>query len=1060
MDFEVLGPVQVREDGGHLRLAPKQTDLLAALLSRPGVVVAAEQLIDALWPEAPPRSATKSLQVYIHHLRQSLGEEFPIERAAQGYRMVVDPVRVDALCFEQLAGQGEHALECGRPREAARLLGESLGLWRGPAFAGHEALPLVREEAARLNELRQRVAEMRFDTELGLGRHGAVVAELTALVAQYPFRDRLRAQLMLAYHRTGRSSEALRAFREGRDLLVEELGLEPGRDLAALEQAILRNDPELDAPAGPQSAGAGPSSSAPAPRTGEAGAESERGAPEASAPAGEIGEAAPEGAPSSPRPAPAQLPPDIADFTGRHEQVAQLRARIGEQAEPGSAPRPVAVSAVSGMGGIGKTALALRAAHACAADFGDGQLYAGLRGAQQEPADPAQVLAGFLHAVGVEGAALPEPLEERSALFRSMLAGRRMLIVLDDAGSERQVRPLLPGAPGCAVLITGRIRLTGLEGADIVDLDVFDPGQAVELLARIVGGERVAAEPEAAAEIARLCGHAPLAVRIAGARLRARPRWPLSHLVRMLGDERRRLYELAVGDLGVRASFALSYAGLAEPARRLFRLLGTLETGDVAAWTAGALAGIGSAEAEAAVEDLVDAQLLAVAGADSTGQLRYRMHDLVRLYARERCEEEDAPTERAAALQRALGAWLWLAEQATEYITGPCYVTMHSPALRWPLSAAEAAQLLSEPMAWFEAESAAMVAAVEQACRLGRHEAAWDLAGCMEKYFGVRGRFADWRRTHEAAIAACRAAGDIRGEAVLRRGFADVATWARQSGDGSGTAMGTMTEQAERVWELFERLGDRRGMSDALVMRTWAQVSQGAARRAVRSAEEALELAEGEGYTGGRARAYQVMAVAAHGLGDPAQAVAHLERALELARLLGNPRFESTAMQFLGAAQCEAGDLERGRANLERSLAMTRALGDRYAEGFSLLYLARLHLAVGDPQALATAAGTVDLSRRYSMNHHLADALGLQGRALLDAGRAQEAVEALEESVEVWRTRGWPAFLAEGLSGLARAYEAVGEDAAAARARAEADEIGADSPEAVPDAASGTAPAE
>ncbi|KII00075.1 hypothetical protein LP52_03865 [Streptomonospora alba] len=1049
MDFEVLGPVQVSADGGYLRLPPKQTVLLAALLSRPGVVVAAEQLIDALWPDDPPPSAAKSLQVYIHHLRRNLGGEFAIERAARGYRLAVDGARVDALCFEQLAGQGERALERGRPQEASRLLGEALGLWGGAAFAGYEALPLVREEAARLNELRQRVAEMRFDTELELGRHGAVIAELTALVAQYPFRERLRAQLMLAYHRTGRSSEALGVFREGRNLLVEELGLEPGRELAALEKAILRNDPELDAPTAPKGAGAAPPLRARAPRTGEAETESERGAPE-SASAGESGRSASEGAPSSGQPAPAQLPPDIADFTGRHEQVAQLRARIGAQAEPGVAPRPVAISAVSGMGGIGKTALALRAAHACAADFSDGQLYADLRGAQAAPADPAQVLAGFLHAVGVEGAALPEPLEERSALFRSMLAGRRMLVVLDDAGAERQVRPLLPGAPGCAVLITGRVRLTGLEGADIVDLDVFDPGQAVELLARIAGRDRVAAEPEAAAEIARLCGHAPLAVRVAGARLKARPRWPLSHLVRMLGDERRRLDELAVGDLGVRASFALSYAGLAEPARRIFRLLGTLETGDAAAWTAGALAGVGSAQAEAAVEDLVDAQLLAVAGADGTGRLRYRMHDLVRLYARERCEEEDGPQERAAALQRALGAWLWLAEQATEYIPGPCYATMHGPAPRWPLSATEATQLLSEPMAWFEAEAAAMVAAVEQACRLGRHEAAWDLAGCLEKYFDVRGRFADWRRTHETAIAACQAAGDVRGEAVLRRGFADVATWARQSGDESGTAMGTMMEQAERVWELFQRLGDRRGMSDALVMRTWAEVSQGAARRAVRSAEAALELAEQEDYTGGRARAYQVMAVAAHGMGEAPSAVAHLHRALELARLLGNSRFEATAMQFLGAAQCEAGDVEQGRANLERSLAMTRALGDRYAEVFSLLYLARLHLAVGDAQALPTAAGAVDLSRRYSMDHHLADALGLRGRALLDAGRAQEAVEALEESVEVWRTRGWPAFLAEGLRCLARAREAVGDHAAAARAEQEAEEIGAAAADAAP----------
>ncbi|QBI53034.1 AfsR/SARP family transcriptional regulator [Streptomonospora litoralis] len=1136
MDFQVLGPLQVRGDSGNLRLSPKLSALLAALLSRPGVVVAEDRLIDALWGEKPPRSATKSLQGYVHHLRKTLGAQSPIERGAFGYLLSVERGRVDSLRFADLAEQGERALERGEAEDAGRRLGEALRLWRGAAFAGQENLPLVREEAARLNEQRQRVAEERFDTELGLGRHGAVVAELSGLVAQHPFRERLRAQLMIAYYRMGRSTEALEVFRQGRDLLVSELGLEPGRELAALEQAVLRNDPALDTPAGdpgadggavgtrwvPEPRGGGVAArheaedrgegapgraEAPRPRSADASADTakdmcihagtdvngavdadteaeavppvpDRGAPgtgasaERSGPPGAAeaaggphapknpdssalrnetgndraepnGTAAP---PASVRPVPAQLPPDIADFTGRHDHVADLRARIGAANEPGGAPRPVVVSAVAGMGGVGKTALALRAAHSGAADFPDGQLYANLRGAQEHPADPAQVLAGFLHALGVEGAALPERLEDRSALFRSMLAGRRMLVVLDDAASEAQVRPLVPGAPGCAVLITSRARLTGLESAHLVDLDVFEPGQARELLARIVGEERVAAEPEAAADIARLCGHAPLAVRIAGARLNGRRQWPLSRMVRLLGDERQRLDELATGDLAVRATFALSYAGLAESTRRVFRLLGLLEAGDVAAWTAAALSDTGLEEAEAVVEDLVDAQLLTVSGTDGTGQLRYRMHDLVRLYARERCEAEDAPEQRKAALRRALGGWLWLAEQATEYIPGACYATMHGPAARWPLPSSEATRLLSEPMAWFDAEAGAMAAAVEQACGLGWHEAAWDLAGCLEKYFDVRGRFADWRRTHEAAIEVCQAAGDIRGEAVLRRGLADLVTWVSQQD--SDNPMGTMLEQAQRVWELFDRLGDRRGMSDALVMRTWAEVSQGAARRAAESAEAALELAEREDYTGGRARAYQVLAVAAHGLGRPDQAVVHLTRALQLARLLGNRRFEATAMQFLGAAQCEAGELEKGRTNLERSLAMTRALGDRYAEAFSLLYLVRLYLATGDPRALSTAAETADLSRRYGMNHHLADALGLQGRALLESGRSRDAVAVLEESVGIWRTRGWLAFLAQGLRDLAQAYTAIGDEASAERANREADAVSAEAPDA------------
>jgi tetratricopeptide (TPR) repeat protein len=735
---------------------------------------------------------------------------------------------------------------------------------------------------------------------------------------------------------------------------------------------------------------------------------------------------------------PAQLPPDIADFTGR-EEAAGLIARRLTGRDSASPPRTVAVTAIAGMGGVGKTALALHAAHARADAFPDGQLYVNLRGAEADPVDPAQALAGFLLALGVEGTAVPDGLADRSALYRSRLAERRVLIVLDNAVSEQQVRPLLPAAAGCAVLVTSRVPLTGLEGARLIDLDVFHPAQAVELLARIAGRDRVGAEPAAAAEIARLCGYAPLAVRIAGARLAGRPQWPLSRMARLLGDERRRLDVLATGDLAVRASFALSYAGLSPAARRAFRLAGALETTDVAAWTVAALLDAPLHDAEDLVEELVDAQLLAIAGTDATGELRYRMHDLVRLYARERGEEEDPADARLAALKRAFGAWLWLSEQATEYIPGPCYATMHGSAVRWPLPSAEAGALLGDPMAWFDAEAGHMVTVVAHACALGLDELAWDLAGCLEKYFDVRGRFDEWRRTHETAIAACRAAGNRRGEAVLRRGLADLLTWT--SSQHSGSAMVGLYEQGRLVFDMFHELGDRRGMSDALVMRTWGLVSQGASRAALEAAEAALDLAVATDYLGGQARAYQVLAIAAHGEGETATAAAHLTRALELARLIGNSRFEATAMQFLGAAECETGRVEEGRAHLLRSLEMSRSLGDRYAEVFSLLYLARLHIRLGEPAALPTVRAAARLSRDHGMDHHLADALGMEGEILLDAGEVRAAVASLEESVRIWRTRGWPSFLAPVLAALARAYEAAGDPAAARRAHAEADAL-------------------
>ncbi|MDA2811624.1 tetratricopeptide repeat protein, partial [Nocardiopsis sp. RSe5-2] len=732
-----------------------------------------------------------------------------------------------------------------------------------------------------------------------------------------------------------------------------------------------------------------------------------------------------------PLPVPAQLPADLPDFTGRERALERIHAHLA-----GGGPVPVV--AVSGMGGVGKTALALRAAHALADDHPDGRLYVDLRGAEAEPLDPAQALSNLLHALGADGAGVPDSLDARSALFRSMVAGRRVLLVLDGAASEAQVRPLLPGAPGATVLVTGRPRLTGLDGALLVDLEVFTPEQAVELLGRIAGRERVGREPAAAERIAELCGHAPLAVRIAGARLAGRPEWRLGRMVRLLEDERRRLDELAAGDRAVRASFALSHRALGEGAKRAFRLLGALEVPDFPEWAVAALMDVPTGEAQRYIEQLVDARLLSITEGPC-GALRYRMHDLIRLYARELGESDESEEERREALRRAFGGWLWLAEQATEYIPGPCYATLHGQAMRWPLPAQEASEALAEPMLWFDAEWQAMAAAVQQAGALGMHEAAWDLAGCLEKYFDVRGRFDDWRRTHESAIAACRAAGDRLGEAVLRRGLADLTTWA--SPQGPGEAMSGMRSEAQSVLEMFRELGETRGVADALVMRTWGLVSRGEARSAHVSAEEALRIAEEADYLGGRARAYHVMAIAAYEDGRLEDAVACLEKALELARLLGNSRFEATAMQFLGAAQALSGRVETGRYHLVRSLDMARAMGDRYAEVFSLMYLTRLYIALGDEEALPTVEQAVALSRRHGINHHLADSLGLAGEIHLAAGRTGEAIASLEESVRLWRTRGWSSFLAAALETLAGAYEADGRHAAADRARREAQEL-------------------
>jgi transcriptional regulator with XRE-family HTH domain len=453
--------------------------------------------------------------------------------------------------------------------------------------------------------------------------------------------------------------------------------------------------------------------------------------------------------PASQRPAPCQLPPAVADFTGRTEQVTQLGGLLASTGD-GRAGAAVVVSAVAGHAGIGKTALAIHVAHQLRDRFPDGQLYVNLHGAQQQSLPATLVLGRFLRALGVNGAAIPEDGEEREALYRALLADRRVLVVLDNAASEAQVRPLLPGTPGCGVLVTSRARLAGLEAARVVHLDVLEEPQAVGLLGRIAGAERVAAEPDAATQIVGFCGRLPLAIRVAGARLAARPGWPLTQLAELLADARRRLDQLAAGDLEVRASLALSYQALSVEQQRALRLLGLLEVADFSAWLAGPLLGIGHDQAEALVEGLADAQLLELAAVDPTGASRYRFHDLVRLYARERSAAEDGQEERRVAVARVTAGWLALAEQADARLPITANVVSFGGAAGWLFPRALVERLLADPLAWFELERANLLAAVELAAAAGLEEPPWELVGCVTSFFLLRSYWASWTRSRSA----------------------------------------------------------------------------------------------------------------------------------------------------------------------------------------------------------------------------------------------------------------------------------------------------------------------
>ncbi|SFA89655.1 DNA-binding transcriptional activator of the SARP family [Amycolatopsis marina] len=994
MRFGILGPLTVWREGEQVDLGtPKARVLVAVLLCRAGHPVSEDQLAVALWGNTPPKSATKNVQTYVHRLRRQLGDPARVVRQGGGYLVPVDRDELDAARFEHLAEAGRAAEAAGLVDEASRRLHEALRLWRGPAFAGMTDVPMLAAEAMRLDEVRLSVLQSRIAVDLTLGRHTELLGELTALTRAHPLRERLRAQLMLALYRCGRRADALAEYTRARTTLIEETGLDPADELHDLQQRILAQDPSLDL----------------APRVA----------------------ATLTGAPATP--APAELPPGIADFTGRDDEVAGLTEVL-------TAPRPgtVAMAGIAGLGGLGKTTLAVHVAHRIASRFPDGQLYADLRGASADPVRPADVLSRFLFALGISSTGIPESLDERVALFRSCLAGRRVLVLLDNVAGEEQVRPLLPGGSGTAVLLTGRVRLVGLEGASMLELDVLPSAQAMGLLSNIVGYERVQDEPEAAREIVRLCGRVPLAVRISAARLLSRRQWTLSHLADVLVEERHRLDELVAGDLDIRAGFEMSYRMLPAGAQRAFRLAGLLDAPDFASWAVAALLDVPVRQAEREIETLVDAHLLNLTRTDETGSLRYRFHDLIRLYARERARREDAEPERKAAFARALGAWLALAEAAAEHVPGPCYARIHSVAPRWRLPAEVSGPLLAYPMAWFGAEYAALMAGVAQACEAGLTQLAWDLAGSTEVYLNVRGLYDGWQHMHEQTIALCRETGDKLGEAVLMRGLLEVTTWSSPAGP--GPAMTRMRADASQLLDLFTMLDHPVGIADSLATLAWSMTADGNDAEGLALAERALRTAAEADYLGGQARAYHVMAII-HGEDDPHGALTVLEHAAKIAEALGNAHYTTTITQFLGAAKSFCGDTIGGQELLESSLEMARRLNYRYLETFSLLYLSKLFAAIGDERARATAELTLAHSEDGNFGHYLADALGVLGQLDLAEGDLPAAIATLERAVRVWRTRGSIPYLARTLHALGDAHGVAGDQRAATTAWEEAREL-------------------
>jgi DNA-binding SARP family transcriptional activator/tetratricopeptide (TPR) repeat protein len=906
MLFRILGPLSVEAGGSEVPIsATRDRIVLAVLLLHSGHPVTVSVLVDAVWGEQPPPTARAQVHTCVSRLRRALAAAGiateVIVTDPVGYAARVEPAAFDAAIFADLVAQGRLAVTDGRLTDAATRFRTALALWRGPALAGLDG-HAVRTGAIRLDEQRTVALEERIEVELALGHEDELVDELVGLVELHPYRERLRAQLMLALYRAGRQVEALAVYRQARRLLADELGLEPGEELQGVHHRILARDTSLLS---------GRSSRA---RGGSRAARVRR---------------------------PNNLPRDIGDFTGRDAQVAHLLAAAVVDAGGGA---PV-VFAVDGMAGVGKSAFAVHVAHRLARRYPGGQLFLDLHGhSDHPPVAPAGALEALLRQLGVPAERIPASVPERIMMWRTELAERRVLLVLDNAFDTTQVAPLLPGGPGCLVLVTSRRRLVGLDAAHPVPLEMLAPDEAVELLARVVG-DRVKAEPDASAEVARRCGYLPLALRLAGARLAHRPGWSVADLAKRLDDARPVLPELAVEDRDVAAAFALSYGHLSPAGQRLFRLLGLHPGVDLDAHLAAALAELELAESGRLLEEMVDAHVVEQRTAG-----RYRLHDLLREYAAALASGTDPALARTAAVDRLLDCYLHTAARANAHLEPPGWTDTfnitHPP--RNPADVGTP----DRGMAWLETERPNLVAATHHAQETGRDAMAWQLTRAMWRFLFVRGYTDDLVDMNERGLAATQRLGKEAATSVARNNLA--AAYARLG------RWDEAIEQLEQALAIKRQLGDRRGELANLF--NLGVVHQKMAR-------------------------YQ-------------QALEYFWQALALRRDLGDRR--TVEYGFLGLIYAAHGRYHAALTLHRHQLAVSRELGDFHEEANALGDIGRLSALLGDYETAVAALGkAMAIHREYADRYGEAEVLGNFGLVYRNQGRHAEAEDCHREALTI-----------------------------------------------------------
>ena len=941
----VLGPLETFVGAGRVNVGSgRHSTVLVRLALTPNVAVHRDELVDLLWGDDVPQSAVNLIQTYVSRLRRVLeprraarGESRLLSLVRGAYRLNVDDDQVDLLRLRRLSARAEATAD---PGPALALLDETLGLWRGgpdaPELLG---TPLVTHLGDEYLSIVLRHADLAQRT----GRADTALPRLRELAGRHRLHEPLQARLIVTLAASGRQAEALAVYDDIREELADELGIDPGPDLLDAHRGVLQRRWLREAPVAKPS-----------------------------------------------RPAPVfQAPAPPADFTGRADHLRQVVGLLGAGA----------VCTISGVAGVGKTALALQAAQRLRSAYPDGQLYIDLQGAGPLPVTPVDALARFLRALGVEGRRIPTDAAEGAALFRSTLADRRMLIILDNAREAAQILPLMPGVGGCAALVTSRRTLADLPGAKLVGLTGFTPGEALDLLAQVAGEARIAADPEPARELAELCGLLPIALRVAGARLAAGSAWTVRSLVDRLGDEKSRLRELHVGDTLVSAGFELSYADLAPEAARAFRLLALVPGPD---FTVDAATAVLGTDAYAAIGNLLDGNLLQTSQID-----RFRFHDLLRLFAAQHCEDQDPAHVRAEALDRLRRHYLDRAAAAL--------VVIYPAMVRIPYEPQYAFDSEESALAWLDAEIDSIVAAV----RLGGPYA-WRIADQLRGYFFIRRTGVPWLGTAEAGLAAAVEAADTQGRAAMHQTLGQ-ALW----------SIGRH-EEALRHYQDGEALAEVAGWHLAAAYLRHnvglVQAELGRLTEARDSLQHALEISSHHGFKHVEAVTLNDLGAMCNDQGRLAEAAEYFTRALRVNTEQERQRSALNNRNNLGMVLRQLGEHDLALEHLQAALDGYRAISHQHGELAVLDELSQAYGQRGDHRAAVRAAREgLDLARHTGDRRAEAALLTTTGEALLGAGSAADALHQFDESHALATELAYPYFQARSGIGVARARLELGD---------------------------------